>query len=135
MEKSEYYDAFAAIMKITLRDGNATEEEKHFLQVFGRKLGITESEYFEIKDSYMNFEIVAPYTHNSRLESFYKIVEIVYNDDSTKAKAKTEWLERMGVALGFNPSNITYIVAKSLDVFENEINLESYKEAIKSMNK
>lgn len=46
--RSQYFDASVAIMKITLRDGDVTAEEKGFLKGFGRKLGITSSEYFEL---------------------------------------------------------------------------------------
>ncbi|MDO5979545.1 hypothetical protein [Flavivirga spongiicola] len=133
--RSEYFKAYAAIMKITLRDGDASEEEKDFLQSFGKKLGVSSSEYFELVDTYMEYEITAPYTYNERLESLYKLTEIVYNDDGLNKTLKEKWLKRMAIAIGFDPSNIKYVVAKSFDLFNDTKNLDlkTYKESIKNI--
>ncbi len=133
--RSQYYNAYAAIMKITLRDGDATAEEKDFLQSFGKKLGISSSEYFELVDTYMEYVITAPYTYNERLESLFKLSEIVDGDDRLNIKYKEKWLKRIAIAIGFDPSNVKYIVAKSLDLFKGSKNLdmETYKEGIKNI--
>ncbi len=134
--RSVYFEAFASIMKITLRDNDATDEEKAFLQHFGKKLGVTSSEYFELIDDnmYMKYEIKAPYLYNQRLESLYKITQIVDVDNLSKA-AKTKWLNRVAIAIGFDPSNVKYIVGKSLDMFNvnNGLTLEDYKDGIKNI--
>lgn len=132
--KSQYYDAYAAVMKITLRDNNASEEEKQYLQAFGKKLGITDSEYFDIIERYMEFEIVAPYTYNSRLENFYTLAKTVNDDNKMTVDVEVKWLERMATAMGFNPSNVKYIVAKSLDLINAGKDMDAYKEGIKGMN-
>ncbi len=133
--RSAYFKAYAAIMKITLRDGDASEGEKDFLQSFGRKLEISSSEYFELVETYMDYEITAPYTYNQRLESLYKLAKIVYNDGDLSKELKEKWLKRIAIAIGFDPSNIKYVVAKSFDLLRNAKNLdmETYKEGIKSI--
>lgn len=133
--KSQYYDAYAAVIKITLRDNNASENEKEYLQAFGKKLGITPKEYFEIIESYMEFDIVAPYTYNSRLENFYTLTSVVNDDNKMPENDQVKWLERMATAMGFNPSNVKYIVAKSLDLINEGKDLEAYKNGLKNMNK
>ncbi|WP_299886885.1 hypothetical protein [uncultured Lacinutrix sp.] len=132
--KSQYYDAYAAVMKITLRDNNASDEEKQYLQAFGKKLGITDSEYFEVIESYMEFDIVAPYTYNSRLENFYTLTTVVAEDHKMPHKDQVKWLGRMATAMGFNPSNVKYIVAKSLDLINAGKDMNAYKEGIKGIN-
>ncbi len=135
--RSIYFEAFASIMKITLRDNNATDEEKSLLQHFGRKLGVTSSEYFELIDDnmYMKYEIKAPYLYNQRLESLYRIAQIVHKDDTISKLMKEKWLYRMGIAIGFDPSNIKYVVGKSLDMFNTnkDLTLEDYKDGIKNI--
>ncbi|WP_298551557.1 hypothetical protein [uncultured Algibacter sp.] len=134
--RSIYFEAFASIMKITLRDDNATDEEKVFLQHFGKKLGVTSTEYFELIDDnlYMKYEIKAPYLYNKRLESLYKITQIVDEDNLSKA-TKEKWLNRVVIAIGFDPSNVKYVVGKSLDMFNTnkDLTLEEYKDGIKNI--
>ncbi len=135
--RSTYFEAFASIMKITLRDNDATDEEKSFLQHFGKKLGVTSSEYFELNDDnmYMEYEIKAPYLYSQRLESLYRITQILHEDDAISKLMKEKWLCRMGIAIGFDPSNIKYVVGKSLDMFtaNNVLTLEGYKDGIKNI--
>ncbi|WP_298902597.1 TerB family tellurite resistance protein [uncultured Psychroserpens sp.] len=131
--KSQYHDAFAAIMKITYRDGNASETEQLFLKHLSNKLGISENEYDTINNTYMNYDIVAPYLHQQRVEHFYKVVEVVYSDKYIDGDKQTKWLTRMATAMGFDPSNVKYIVAKSLDLFNDNCDFESYKEGIDNM--
>ncbi len=132
--KSTYYDAFTAIMKITLRDGNVSEEESTFLQVFGKKLGITSSEYIEIKKNYIEFDIIAPYTYKQRYESLYKVLEIVYNDNTMHGENRIKWLERFAIAIGFDPSNVKYIIAKSIDLFDAGSDFDTYKEGLDNLS-
>lgn len=133
-KRSEYYDAFTGIMKITLRDGQVSQEEKTFLKDLASKLNISDDEYEDICQNYMSHTIAAPYTYNVRLENFYKVTEVIYSNKKVSEKNKTLWLERMGVAMGFNPSNIEYIVAKSLDLLKEGATIDSYKKGIRSLN-
>lgn len=116
---SQYFDAYAAIMKITLRDGDATNEEQQFLQRLGKKLGVTSEEYFELIESYLRYKITAPYTYDERLESMYRLSEIVYNDEILSNELKENWLQRMGIAIGLDPSYVANIVSKSLEFFKS----------------
>ncbi|WP_298754590.1 hypothetical protein [uncultured Psychroserpens sp.] len=132
--KSKYFEAYAAVMKITLRDGDASEEEKGFLQVFGKKIGITSSEYFDISENYMSYKIIAPYTFDERKEALYKITEIIYGENLMFNSTRITWLERMAIAMGFDPSNVKDIVAKSLALIREGCDLESYKDEIKKIS-
>ncbi len=134
--RSQYFEAYAAIMKITLRDGEVSDDEKSFLQHFGKKLGVTPQEYFELieNDLYMSYDISAPYLYNDRLESLYHISKIVHEDDLT-INIKEKWLKRVAVAIGFDPSNVKYTVGKSIDLFKthNDLSLETFKDGIKNI--
>lgn len=55
--RSEYYSVLGQIMKITLKDGDATKEEQRVLQAFGKKLGLTSSEYFDLLETYDRYEV------------------------------------------------------------------------------
>lgn len=134
-ERSEYYSVLGQIMKITLKDDDATHEEKRVLQAFGKKLGLSSSEYFDLLETYERYDIIPLQTRRERLSAFYRVVEVVYNNTSDKV-SQIKWLERMGKAMGFNPVNIKYIVLKSLDLFTSGVNLneEIYIEEIDMMN-
>ena len=133
--RNEYFTIFGSIMNITLKDGDSTKEEERILQAFGKKLGLSSSEYFDLLESYDKFKVTNLHTRQARLENFYRVVDVVYNNtDDEKNQAK--WLERMGIAMGFNPSNIKYIVQKSLDLFKSgeTISESVYIEEINTMN-
>ncbi|WP_298898322.1 TerB family tellurite resistance protein [uncultured Psychroserpens sp.] len=131
--KSQYHDAFAAIMKITFRDGNASEKEKLFLKHLANKLELSDAEYNTISNTYMSYDIVAPYLHQHRVSHFYNVVKVIHSDRSIEGEEQTKWLTRMATAMGFDPSNVKYIVAKSLDLFDDNCDFDSYKEEIDNM--
>lgn len=55
-------------------------------------------------------------------------------DDGLEEKQK-EVLVRFGVALGFTPSNVDYIVDKALKLIDNHVDLDTFVYEIQSMNK
>lgn len=134
-ETSKYFQPFASVMKITLQDDNATAEERRILQVFGKKLGISDSEYFDLLETYETFEIKPVTTRRARLKALYQIINVIY---ITKYQSQNtqKWLERIGVAIGFSSVNIKYIVEKSLDLFKSSEPLTEaiYIEEINNMN-
>lgn len=133
---SIYYDAYGSIMNIILSDENVTLEEKQVLQGFGEKLGISSDEYFDLLETYKNFEVKPIITRKKRIADFYKIAFIVVNH-ATNKQIQTRWLEKMGVAIGFSVVNIKYIVLKTLDLFKSGEFLDEdiFVEEIKNMNR
>ncbi|GGI56984.1 hypothetical protein GCM10011444_12930 [Winogradskyella haliclonae] len=123
-------------MKITLRDEDASNEEKQFLVNFAKRLSITDEEYVTISNTYTSHEIKAPHLYEQRLDALYEIVKIVCTEDTLSPESKEIWLKRVGKALGFDPSNVKYIVAKSLDVFADNINVtkEYFMDEVKNLN-
>ncbi len=132
--KSKYHYQFGAVVKITLRDGDVSQEEKTFLNHLAKKLEIPSDEYDYIMENYLSFPLEPTNTHNERLESMYTLTQLISDDATITGNKQTLWLERMAKAVGFTPSNVKYIVAKSLDVIEGSIDLETYKNEIKNIN-
>lgn len=131
--KSQYHEALMGIMKITYRDGDISEKEKQFMKRLSTKLGISNSEYEVIVKTYMSHQIKAPNLHSQRVDNFYNVVKVIHSDKEIGDKEQTLWLTRMATAMGFDPSNVKYIVGKSLDLFDKGCDLETYKLGMKTM--
>ncbi len=133
--ESTYHYQFGAVVKITLRDGEVSEEEKSFLGHLAKILGISAEEYNHIIQNYLTYPLEPTTTHNERLESMYTLTKLISNDKTISGEQQTIWLERMAKAVGFTPGNVKYIVAKSLAVINKGLELGTYKEEIKNINK
>ncbi len=126
---------FAAIVRVALSDGKIVEEEQLFLQRLAKKLSIGEVAYAEILENPTNYPINPPTTYNRRLERLFDLVRIVYVDLEIKEKQIT-MLERIGVGLGFAPSNVEFIVQKALQLIgEGVLDVDTFSEEIKNMNR
>ena len=126
---------FAAIVRVALSDGKIVEEENLFLQRLAKKLSIGEVAYAEILEDPTNYPINPPTTYNRRLERLFDLVRIVYVDLDIKEKQIT-MLERIGVGLGFAPSNVEYIVRKALQLIgDGVVDVDTFSDEIKNMNR
>jgi hypothetical protein len=126
---------FAAIVRVALSDGKIVEEEELFLQRLAKKLSIGEVAYAEILEDPTNYPINPPTTYNRRLERLFDLVRIVYVDLDIKEKQIT-MLERIGVGLGFAPSNVEYIVRKALQLIgDGVLDVDTFSDEIKNMNR
>ncbi len=133
--ESTYHYQFGAVVKITLRDGEISEEENTFLGHLAKVLGISEEEYDHIKQNYLTYPLEPTNTYNERLESMYTLTKLISEDEAISGEQQTVWLERMAKAIGFTSGNVKYIVAKSLAVIEKGVDQETYKNEIRNINK
>ena len=126
---------FAAIVRVALSDGKIVEEEQLFLKRLVKKLSIGEVAYTEILENPTNYPINPPTPYNRRLERLFDLVRIVYVDLEIKEK-QIAMLERIGVGLGFAPSNVEFIVQKALQLIgERVLDVDTFSEEIKNMNR
>jgi len=126
---------FAAIVRVALSDGKIVKEEELFLQQLAKKLNIGEVAYCEILENPTNYPINPPTTYNRRLERLFDLVRIVYVDLDIKEK-QIGILERIGVGLGFAPSNVEFIVQKALQLIgDGVLDIDTFSEEIKNMNR
>ncbi|WP_282080778.1 TerB family tellurite resistance protein [Aquimarina algiphila] len=133
--ESTYHYQFGAIVKITLRDGKISDEEKTFLSHLATIMEIPKEEYDHIMQNYITYPLEPTTTYNDRLGSMYTLTKLISDDKTISGEQQTFWLERMAKAIGFTPGNVKYIVAKSLAVIEKRIDQETYKEEIRNINK
>lgn len=127
-------DHFAAIVRVAMSDDVITDEEKAFLDRLARKLDISEANYKEILKDYKSHPINPPLSYDRRLERLFDLARMVYADHEL-GKKQTALLERLSVGLGFNPDNVKYVVDKALALVSNGVDLDTFTEEIKTMNR
>jgi len=127
-------DHFAAIVKVAMSDDVITDEERTFLDRLARKLDITETVYKQILKDYKTHPINPPTSYDNRLERLFDLSRMVYADHEL-GENQTGLLERLAVGLGFNPENVKYVVDKSLALVSNGVDLDTFIEEIKTMNR
>jgi hypothetical protein len=125
---------FSAIVRVAFADDIITDEEKLFLDKLAVKLEITESEYAEILENPMKYPINPPYLHEQRLERLYDLGRMVHVDHHLGDKQDI-LIKKFGVALGFNPDNVSYIVDKAMSLIDTKVDLDTFVYQMTHMNK
>jgi hypothetical protein len=125
---------FSAIVRVALADGYSSVEEKTFLDKLAANLEISNSEYEEILENPTKYPINPPYSYNERLERLFDLGRMVYIDNEL-GEGQLQLLEKFGIALGFTPSNVEFIVRKALKLIEKKSDLDTFIYEMKNMYK
>ena len=125
---------FSAIVRVALSDGELTVEERAFLDKLAIRLEISQSEYVEILDNPSKYPINPPHLHVQRLDRLYDLSRMVYADHVLGPKQKAI-LTRFALALGFTPSNVSFIVDKALSLLVLDVDLDTFIYEMQNMNK
>lgn len=126
-------DHFAAIVRVAMDDGVISTAEKEFLDRLARYLDVSETHYNEILKDYMSHPINPPTSYNMRLERLYDLARMVHIDHEMDEEITL--LEKLTVGLGFNADNAKYIAHKALDLVAEKVDLDSFIEEMKNMNR
>ena len=132
--KKRNEDHFAAIVRVAMDDGIISEDEKTFLERLARKLDISEINYDEIIKNYQKHPIYPPTLYDRRLERLYDLARMVYVDH-IKGDREELLLRKIGIGLGFTPENVKYVCDKALTLVNNGVDLDTFMEEIKAMNR
>ena len=125
---------FSAIVRVALADEKFIPEEKAFLDKLALRLEISKAEYEEILDNPLKYPINAPYLHEQRIERLYDLARMVHVDHHLGDKQEL-LLRKIGIALGFTPDNINYIIDKALLLVDRKVDLDTFAFEMKNMNK
>ena len=132
--KKRNEDHFAAIVRIAMDDGVISEEEKAFIDRLARNLEIGESAYKIILKDYKSHPINPPMAYDRRLERLYDLARMVYVDH-IKGDHEEVLLRKIAIGLGFTPENTKYVVNKALTLVNNGVDLDTFMDEIKNMNR
>jgi hypothetical protein len=125
---------FSAIVRVANAGGNITKQEQSFLDKLAIALQISDEEYKEILENPSKHPINAPYLYIERLEALYKLARLVHKDHHL-GDLQEHLMVKFGIALGFTPSNVNYIVNKSLKLVDRGVDEETFLYEMKNMNK
>jgi hypothetical protein len=123
---------FSAIVRVALADGKSTTEEKAFLNKLATSLEISTAEYEEILANPLKYPINPPYLYIDRLERLFDLGRMVHIDHHL-GDNQEKLLEKLGLALGFTPSNVGYIVNKALSLIDKKVDLDTFIYEMKNM--
>ncbi|HEX9980002.1 MAG TPA: TerB family tellurite resistance protein [Flavobacterium sp.] len=125
---------FSAIVRVAFADGTISPAEKQFLDKLASKLDISQPEYEEILENPAKYPINPPYLHTQRLERLYDLARMVHTDHHL-GDAQDVLLKKFGLALGFTPGNINYIVDKAMTLVDQKVDLDTFIYEMTHMNK
>ena len=132
--KKRNEDHFAALVRVAMDDDIITDEEKAFLDRVSRSLDISEEDYKSILKDYKSHPINPPTSYDRRLERLYDLSRMVYADH-IRGEHQEKLLQKIAVGLGFNTENAKYIVDKALNLVNNSVDLDTFMDEIKNMNR
>ena len=127
-------DHFAAIVRVALSDGAINDSERAFIERLAKNLDIHEGEMNEVLEDPYRFPVNPPVSYDQRLERLYDIARIVYVDKIAD-EDEMRIMIRLGIGLGFTPANVEFIIKKAMYLLSLNVNLETFKEEIKHMNR
>lgn len=116
---------FSAIVRVALADGKFAPEEKEFLNKLASRLEISPAEYAEILENPLKYPINPPYLHEQRLERLFDLARMVHVDHHLGDKQDL-LLRKIGLALGFTPENVNYIIEKAMILVDERVDLDSF---------
>ncbi len=125
---------FSAIVRVAFANGTFTTEEKNFLDKLAVKLEISPSEYEEILENPLKHPINPPYLYVNRLERLYDLARMLHHDHQLGDKQDL-LLRKIGLALGFTPGNVNYIVDKAMVLIDKKVDLDTFIYEMQNMNK
>lgn len=125
---------FSAIVRVAFADGKVSLEEKDFLNKLASRLEISEDEYTEILSDPWKHAINPPYLYTQRLERLFDLARMVHVDHHLGDQQEV-MLTRMGLALGFTPGNVNYIISKALSLVDKKVDLDTFLFEMENMNK
>lgn len=132
--KSRNKGHFSAIVRVALADDVMHPEEKSFLDKLASKLEISNAEYEEILENPMKYPINPPYLYSQRIERLYDLARMVHVDHHLGDKQET-LLRKFGIALGFTPGNVDYIIDKALKLVDRKVDSETFMYEMQNMYK
>jgi hypothetical protein len=132
--KSRNKGHFSAIVRVAIADGVVIPEEKAFLDKLAGKLEISAAEYEEILENPLKYPINPPYSYAQRLERLYDLARMVHVDHHLGDKQDV-LLRKFGLALGFTPGNVNYIIDKALSLLDQKVDLDTFTYEMQHMNK
>jgi uncharacterized tellurite resistance protein B-like protein len=116
---------FSAIVRVALADGKFAPEEKAFLDKLALRLEISPAEYAEILENPLKYPINPPYLHEQRIERLFDLARMVHVDHHLGDKQDL-LLRKIGLALGFTPENVDYIVEKAMILVDEKVDLDTF---------
>ncbi|HEY4628786.1 MAG TPA: TerB family tellurite resistance protein [Flavobacterium sp.] len=116
---------FSAIVRVALADGKFAPEEKAFLDKLASRLEISPAEYAEILENPLKYPINPPYLHEQRLERLFDLARMVHVDHHLGDKQDL-LLRKIGLALGFPPENVDYIIEKAMILVDEKVDLDTF---------
>lgn len=125
---------FAAIVRVALSDGAINDSERAFIERLAKNLDIHEGEMNEVLEDPYRFPVNPPVSYDQRLERLYDIARMVYVDKIAD-EDEMRIMIRLGIGLGFTPANVEFIIKKAMYLLSLNVNLETFKEEIKHMNR
>lgn len=132
--KKRNEDHFASIVRVAMDDGIISDDEKTFLDRLARNLDISEHDYKLILKDYQSHPINPPTSYDRRLERLYDLARMVHVD-KIKGEKEVTLLKKIGIGLGFSPNNVMYVVDKALNLVAEGVDLDTFTEEIRHMNR
>lgn len=132
--KKRNEDHFASIVRVAMDDGIITDDEKSFLDRLAHNLDISESEYKNILKDYQSHPINPPTSYDKRLERLFDLARMVHVDH-IQADSEEILLKKIGIGLGFRTDNVKYIVDKALTLVANGVDIDTFIDEMKNMNR
>lgn len=116
---------FATLVTLAQASG-VKEEEKLILKKFKRRLDISEADYHAILKNPEHYPVTPPNSSEERIQWLHDLFKIVFIDHQMD-EVEHKLLKRYATAIGYDDEQATYLVKRSIEIFQGHLSLEDYR--------
>jgi hypothetical protein len=116
---------FATLVSLAQSSG-LKEEEEILLARYKNVLDISDSDYKAIMEDPSKYPVAPPNTSEERIQWLHDLFKIVFADHQLD-DAEHKLLKRYATAIGYDDDDATYLVNRSIEIFNGHLHLEDYR--------
>jgi len=125
----------ATLIKLSFADGVIDENEMKIIAKVARNYGmLDQDDLTTILKNYEKYSLESTYNYDERIEQLYNLAKIIYADGRID-REELKIFKNAIVALGFPPQNVDVIYETAVGLIADEADLETFKKAIKKVNR
>ena len=111
--RKKILDNFSNLITLSLADDTISHEEQNFLDLYAKRLGLTDFEYQNVLLYPEKYQLNLAVNLEQRIEKLYNLIRIIYADHEI-IRDEVVWLKRILINLGCSENNIDKVIEKAI---------------------
>ena len=130
--RKKILDHFSNLIILSLADDTISHEEQNFLDLYAKRLGLTDFEYQNVLLYPDKYQLNRAVNLEQRIEKLYNLTRVIYADHEI-IRDEVVWLRRILINLGCSENDIDMVIEKAIHLIINNYNHDEFVDGIKKL--